>query len=696
MKKNIATYIILFYLAVNGAGAQGVMLLRGPYLQVPTSNSIIIRWRTNIPTQSMVTYGTSMDKSLQKRDSSNVTDHELKITGLSPYNKYYYSIGDLAAVLQGDADNYFYTLPAPGAENLYRIGVLGDCGNNSVNQVNVKKSLLNYIGSNYLNAWILLGDNAYTGGTEVEYQSNFFNIYKDDLLKKSPLWVSPGNHDYANAFDKQQSHDIPYYSIFSFPQKGEAGGVASATKSYYSFDIGNIHFLSLDSYGLEDSLYRLSDTLSPQVTWVKKDLELNKNKGWIIVFFHHPPYTMGSHNSDVETELVKLRENFIPILERYQVDLVMNGHSHVYERSALMKGYYGNNASFSASQFDISSSSGAYDGSVNSAPYIKGSDNNGTVYVVTGSAGQLGGKQPDWPMKAMQYADVENGGAVILEVQGNRLDEKWVCADGQVRDHFTMMKEVNKNSTITINEGDTAVLTASYTGNYNWSGSDKKDRTLKLSPEDGTYMITVNDDGNFIKDTFNLIVLPVSDSQIVNLSVNILKSPHTQSVYWETSKEKNTNYFEVQHSTDKLTFTALTKVASLGNSNIGKSYTYSDTAVDPLIKNHYYRIKTMFASGKVAYSKVVKVNMDSIVISEKDISLAPNPSRYNEMRIKLLKDMVVVADVWVYDLSGRTVLHKTMSLSANAQGFLPVLGAGQYIVSINIQGSIYVKKIILN
>jgi hypothetical protein len=44
----------------------------------------------------------------------------------------------------------------------------------------------------------------------------------------------------------------------------------------------------------------------------------------------------------------------------------------------------------------------------------------------------------------MFYSNNEVGGVVMLEVQGNRLDLKWVCSDGKIGDHFTMMKDVNK------------------------------------------------------------------------------------------------------------------------------------------------------------------------------------------------------------------------------------------------------------
>lgn len=421
-------------------------LIRGPYLQSATSTGMIIRWRTDEKDKSMVKYGTSPDALTQEvHDDALLTEHIIKIVDLKPLTKYYYAIAGAEQTLQQGPDNSFTTLPLPGdATHAYRIAAFGDCGNNSVNQRNVSAQMIKHLGNNELNAWILLGDDAYSYGKDAEYQANFFNVYKDDLLKKYPLFPSPGNHDYhdepAESAEVQQNGTVAYYQNFSVPENGEAGGVPSHTKAYYSYDLGNIHFISLDSHG-EEGGKRLSDTTGQQAQWLKKDLEANKNKTWVVVYWHHPPYTMGSHNSDNQTELVNIRTNLLPILERYGVDLVLCGHSHDYERSKLMAGHYGPEPTFNAAKNDLSTSSAKNDGSADSAPYIKGKNNRGTVYVVAGSAGQLGGTQKTFPHDAMYYSNADIGGALLVEVKGKQLDASWICSDGQVRDHFTMQKK---------------------------------------------------------------------------------------------------------------------------------------------------------------------------------------------------------------------------------------------------------------
>lgn len=487
-------------------------LIRGPYLQVATPNSIIVRWRTDENDVSFVRYGTDINNlNLLAGNSHRTREHLVTLNNLQPQTKYYYMVEGVRDTLQWAEDNYFVTLPVTGKQDKYRIGIFGDCGNNSINQRSSRDQFEKYLGNDVLNAWILLGDNAYSFGKDEEYQAKFFNIYKDGLLKKSPLFPAPGNHDYHDerfsADHAQQSKEVAYYDIFSMPTKGESGGLPSHTQAFYSFDIGNIHFLSLDSHGEEDRTpSRLFDTLGRQVRWVKQDLEANKNKDWVVVYWHHPPYSMGSHNSDTETQMRKIRENFIPILERYGVDLILCGHSHSYERSKLMQGHFGLQKSFDPNKHLLSNSSGKFDGSENSCPYIKDETNKGTVYVVSGSAGALDHTQTTFPHDALPFADVSVGGASIFEVEGNRLDFKWISTDGKIRDKFTIMKNVNKKTVVKIKKGKTAVLKASYVGEYNWKGLNKNSRSVEVKPTAAVTTYVVNDPNSCLQDVFEVQV----------------------------------------------------------------------------------------------------------------------------------------------------------------------------------------------
>ncbi|MCE7068509.1 metallophosphoesterase [Dyadobacter sp. CY326] len=504
MKKILLLIFLMLQFKV--APAQ-TTLLRGPYLQSATSSSMVIRWRTDVAASSLVRYGTSLDAlNMTADNAAAVMEHEIKLSNLSPATRYFYSIGSATQLLEGDQNNYFETAPAPGTKGKYRFGVLGDCGTNSAMQGLVRESVAKYLGEDYMNALLLLGDNAYSFGTDAEYQSNFFNHYKFAFLKKNPVFPTPGNHDYNNDnADRQNDHNVPYYDIFTLPTKGEAGGVASETEAYYSYDYGNVHFLSLDSYGKEDNATRLYDTLGRQVQWIKKDLAANQNKDWIIAYWHHPPYSQGSRNSETETDLIKIRENFIKILERNGVDLILCGHSHVYERSRLMQGHYDKAATFDPSKHNLSNSSARYDGSQESCPYFKKTESNkGTVYVVSGSAGQLGSPAAGFPHKAMYYSDAERAGGLVLEVEHNRLDAKWIGTDGVIHDQFTIEKDVNKETTVEIKPGESVELKSSFIGEHIWNTGETTP-VISVSPNQSTDF-NVKDAQSCINDVFHIKV----------------------------------------------------------------------------------------------------------------------------------------------------------------------------------------------
>ena len=483
------------------------VLTRGPYLNMGNETAVSLRWRTDVATNSKVELGTSYGTySIVTNNSSVVTEHEVRVTGLNADTKYYYRFGSSTQILQQGSDNYFITAPPSTTTRKLRIAAFGDCGrNDNTYQSGTLTSYRNYTASNPGEALMLLGDNAYESGTDAEFQTRFFDIYSSNILKNHILFPSPGNHDYANNSTRQADHNIPYYSAFTLPAAGECGGVASGTEAYFSWNWGNIHFLSLDSYGKENSgTTRLYDTTGAQVTWIKSDLNAN-TRPWVIAYWHHPPFTMGSHNSDTETELVNMRQNFIRILERYGVDLVICGHSHDYERSYLLKNYFGTEATFNAATHAVSTSSAKYNGTTNSCPYIvaPGKVNHGTVYVVAGSAGASGGTQSGYPHNALPWS-FNDGGMLYLEVEGNRLDAKFIRRTGVVSDQFTILKDAGRTTNLTINAGSSTQLTASWIGNYAWN-TGATTRSITVAPASNT-TYTVNDGSACVTDVFNITI----------------------------------------------------------------------------------------------------------------------------------------------------------------------------------------------
>jgi hypothetical protein len=72
---------------------------------------------------------------------------------------------------------------------------------------------------------------------------------------------------------------------------------------------------------------------------------------------------------------------------------------------------------------------------------VKKGESQGTIYIVNGSGGQLGGKQKDYPLKSSVYSNVTEGGSMLIDVVNKKLNAQWICADGVVRDMFSIEKK---------------------------------------------------------------------------------------------------------------------------------------------------------------------------------------------------------------------------------------------------------------
>ncbi|WP_420150288.1 metallophosphoesterase [Spirosoma sp.] len=494
----LTTLILLFLFFP--ANAQAPKLTRGPYLQVVTPTSVIVRWSTDQPTRGRAWFGLSANQLANDvRETEATLDHSLTLTGMNPATKYLYAIGYDDTQLVSGPDYYVKTVVPAGDKRPVRFWVLGDFGSNNENQKKVYEAYRHVTATHPADLWLWLGDNAYSFGLEQEYQEYVFNVYPP-TLRNTPIFPTPGNHDYADSYT---NFNIPYYKLFAFPEKGDSGGVPSGKKSYFSADYGNVHLISLDSQANQDDGFRLYDTTSTQVKWLKRDLEANKLP-WTIVIFHHPPYSKGGHNSDTEVQLKLLRENLTPILERYGVDLVLNGHSHGYERTYRLKGMRGLANTFDREKNIAEQTTARYDGSANSCPIL--TKGEGTVYIVNGSGGQLGGQSADFPHPGTVYNNVTLGGSMILDVNDNRLDAQLVMADKSVLDRFTILKKVNNSTSLNALYGDTLQLAASWPGEYRWPDGQTSRSIQYVVGQVGTFPITVKDDKNCLADVFQLTI----------------------------------------------------------------------------------------------------------------------------------------------------------------------------------------------
>jgi calcineurin-like phosphoesterase family protein/purple acid phosphatase-like protein/fibronectin type III domain protein len=419
----------LTVLLLDIGAAHAAVLRRGPYLLVGTPTSVIVRWRTDVATNSRVIFGLDPGALTQVATVSTLTtEHEVVLQGLTPATRYYYGIGSLTELLPVSGGTpAFTTSPPTGSAPPMHFWAIGDAGTASSSQRAVRDAYTSFNGSRRTDLWFMLGDNAYSDGTDAEYQAAVFDMYPD-TLRTTVLWPTLGNHDGHTADSQTQSG--PYYDIFTLPRAGEAGGLPSGTEAYYSFDYGNVHFICLDSYDTDRS------TSGAMMTWLREDL-LSTTQTWIVAFWHHPPYSKGSHDSDSDGTMTQMRQNALPILEQGGVDLVLSGHSHSYERSFLLDRHYGTSGTLTQAM-KLDGGNGRLDGT---GAYTKTTPapapHEGSVYVVAGSSGGTGGGSLNHPA---MYVSLNTLGSFVFDVNGLQLDAKFLDSTGVVRDYFTLIK----------------------------------------------------------------------------------------------------------------------------------------------------------------------------------------------------------------------------------------------------------------
>lgn len=434
MGLRIVTVLSAFVLTSVAALAATPRVIRQPYLQLPTTNSMVLRWRTDRACKGIVQYGLTPDSVTNRiQHPGTLREHVAQLTGLKPNTRYWYSLWAETnrCLLPVTNSSSFVTPPLPGTLQPVRVWVIGDAGTGTKVQAAARDAIYQHHRDSPIHAWLLLGDNAYSSGTDEEYQQKHWNVYSW-IARQVPIFPALGNHDAHSADSPTDSG--PYYDMFTLPTRGQCGGVASGTEAYYSYDWANVHFVCLDS---EDS-DRSHD--GAMAEWLRADLSATR-QDWIVAYFHHPPYTKGSHDSDAQDDsggrMKDMREVFLPILEDGGVDLVMAGHSHGYERSRLLDGHYGESKTL---QPEIH-----FKGTVTGRPDLDGVyhkeaglvPHQGAVYVVNGSSGHATGGRLNHPA---MWVSLNKVGSLLLDFHGQEMKSQFITDKGQVQDYFTLRK----------------------------------------------------------------------------------------------------------------------------------------------------------------------------------------------------------------------------------------------------------------
>lgn len=324
-----------------------------PYAENPNfENTAEVSYQqTNSSTQVQESYPGLDLMIIQLFDYTKyLTRHQIEVTGLKANEKYSYRIGDAelgwwseAGVIK-TADNSdevaFLHLTDPQSQNPDQFAAWGNTIDVAKNTVPDAKFILG------------TGDFVDSGSNAAQWQW-MFNA--SDNLRSLPMMPATGNHELSgdNAIDKN-------FNITNAPQQDRTSGI------YYSFDYNNVHIMVLNTNDMTD------DGLSAQqLEWLKKDAAESKAQ-WKVVAMHKALYSNGSHYKD--NDIIALREQLGTLMPELGIDLVLQGHDHVYLRTDSLKG----NQIVDYAADSIKFSDYTYATKVNQ---------EGSVYVISGCAG---------------------------------------------------------------------------------------------------------------------------------------------------------------------------------------------------------------------------------------------------------------------------------------------------------------------
>ncbi|NOZ04505.1 MAG: T9SS type A sorting domain-containing protein [FCB group bacterium] len=295
-------------------------MVRQPYLQNVTENSVKVMWGTDA-TSGTLYWGPSpgeYDNSVSSTvfaDRAGKQIHTATIDGLDPGQKvYYYVISGTDTV--GMNDSTYYAVTAPAGNAPFRFAFYSDSHAYNSVQGKVIRTMVKHKPDIVLHG----GDKVTTGKNLFEFNSYFF-YYGAPLMKNTPLFSTVGNHDmtYPQSGNGYEADIANYRDLFDLPVNNSP---YDGTEDYYSFDYGSVHFVSIHAQRAQRGGYQngyFNETYNDSMlAWLKRDLQ-GTDKPWKVVFFHKPIFMNWLEPQGWDT-----------ILEQNGVQLVLNGHLHYY------------------------------------------------------------------------------------------------------------------------------------------------------------------------------------------------------------------------------------------------------------------------------------------------------------------------------------------------------------------------------
>jgi acid phosphatase type 7 len=495
--------LVLLLLSAEVGLAFDQYFLVKPYLQLgfegkrDSSGLDIVWFSEEAKHKWQVTYTTAKTRPDKASEAEWISERMISLPGFSA--PYYKLTAHLNKLPPGEAFDYkvlrdgkqVFAAPAkskkgPGQSS--RIALFGDCGIGGADKYGEsQRKLAKVVAGSKPDLVIIPGDIAYQQGLFSQYLTNFFPVYNLDPAKpsadddktsatgsgategvplmRSTLWAGVlGNHDislsgYTGTNINKYSDALAYFIFWNQPLNGYRLNRKSENKNFpfmagdsnrqelfkksagdsypvmanYSFDFGDTHFTALDG-----NYYM--DWNDPKLrAWLAEDLKGAQDKTWRILVMHQPGFLIGAaHSNEQKMRLIT------DIAQKYNVNMVIAGHSHCYQRSfpftfkvdaaAVDKPFTMNVEAIVNGAFDMDKN---FDGVKNTKP-------KGIIYVVSGEGGaRLYPIDSNAIMAQDSYVtkhDDSTHSFSSLDIDDKSISFKQISEEGKVIDQFVVTK----------------------------------------------------------------------------------------------------------------------------------------------------------------------------------------------------------------------------------------------------------------
>jgi 3',5'-cyclic AMP phosphodiesterase CpdA len=326
-----------------------------------------------------------------------VATYRANLEGLKPETHYLYRVGD-----GKNWGEWFEFRTASDQPKKFRFLYVGDAQND------IKSRWSRVIRAAYAkapkSAFIVHAGDLVSSG----YRDDLWGEWYDSMgfiAANIPSLAVPGNHELEKPVGSPKLETLPpiWKQQFSYPQNGPD---IPENESYY-FDYQGVRFISLNVNMMENekNFEAVRPMVEKEAAWLEKALKDNPSH-WTVVFQHQGLYSM-AHNRDY----VKMRDALLPLYDKYGVDLVLQGHDHLYARSQKLNG-----------------------------GKVVDSDAPGTVYVISVSGPKM--YEIDHRFEPLMAKVIPNTQMFqVIEVDGEKMSLHAYSSEGDQLDGFQLEKK---------------------------------------------------------------------------------------------------------------------------------------------------------------------------------------------------------------------------------------------------------------